>query len=49
MALDLAGRSVQPNQAKDDSYSSEAMQYLLHQYERLRLDEAAIEELIEEV
>ena len=49
MALELAGRSVQPNLAKDDSYSSEAMQYLQHQYERLRLDEVVIEELIEGV
>lgn len=49
MALELANRSVQPNVPKDDSYSSDAMQYLQHQYERLRLDKAAVEALIEGV
>lgn len=46
MALELAGRSVDPAQAKDDTFSSEAMQFLHEQYEKLRADPEKLEHLL---
>lgn len=46
MALELAGRSVDPAQAKDDTFSSEAMQYLHEQYEKLRRDPDKLDHLL---
>ncbi len=46
MALELAGRSIGTQAGADDTFSSDAMQFVHRQYEELRRDEAKLESLL---
>ncbi|MCB1833899.1 MAG: DUF2336 domain-containing protein, partial [Geminicoccaceae bacterium] len=48
MAIEMAEATVSPD-GRELSYSGEALQFLQKQYERLRLDEMKVEEMLQDV